>query len=258
MLAFMGFLCCYSTTNCQKTDLHHTQFPSKMQYNISFLSDDVKVKMKSRTHSYYMCRCVSKLHLITWVIPTAVWIASPGKRAHSRQQTHQYTLAVLWIALAGTHTSISIWKPAAGRCSCHCCWRLLVMHLDGSSSILANPYLTVHCCMLASFLCTSSCLSVMRLVFCLISWWSFITCIMYDLSQPLGTEKLITESCKYNTGKHTCSLSLCGILDYWHSKKPYGNPQLFPESSSFNRSIYKKKSWRSSFFKSGCAALNSE
>lgn len=40
-------------------------------------------------------------------------------------QTHTDTHIVFCVALAGSNTSISIWKTAAGRCSCHCCCSLL-------------------------------------------------------------------------------------------------------------------------------------
>lgn len=64
--------------------------------------------MKSFTHSYYMCRCVSKLHLITWVITTVVRLSAPSEtllqeyaltRRNKRTNTHSLSCELHWQAV---------------------------------------------------------------------------------------------------------------------------------------------------------------
>ncbi len=80
---------------------------------------------------------------------------------------HKNTHIVFCVALAGGNTSISIWKTAAGRCSCHCCCCLLLVVL---SIWMAAPLFSLTLALLTFavalppvFLCVSFCLSVMLL-----------------------------------------------------------------------------------------------
>lgn len=94
---------------------------------------------------YYLCTCacVSAFCQMT-LIANAMWLSTPARLArcgintrkqHARAHTHAHCL-VHCVALAGTNTSISIWKTAAGRCSCHWCCLLFVFSIWRAAPLL--------------------------------------------------------------------------------------------------------------------------
>lgn len=84
-------------------------------------------------------------------------------------QAHKKTHIVFCVALAGSNAGISIWKTAAGRCSCHCCCCLLLVVLSiWMAALLFSltlALLTFSAALPPVSLRVSSCLSVKLLLF---------------------------------------------------------------------------------------------